>query len=664
MLKKILLICCIFVVSLSSKEFYYSFIDEDKSQISEFKKKKILSGNYKLNTIRRLVREGEIDEAYRKIVKFNENNRLRILNSSVILLYADILHRKGTIKYAREGAEKLTKAINTSNIQREDLLEAYKLLVLLNLKINKPDEAKYYANSIKKIFDNPLSRVYGQIAIAKIDMYKRRYIKAIKVLYKILVKTNNIDVATVVADELYDAYILANEDKKAYELAGKVLKKNIKFYANDSFLALKKVDKLIDANMPKFAIEILKMLLENAVEPQSINRFKFRLANTYMKIAGKDKKAMMLAKELYKDLMSQKHRTPYYKRVKIAIDEILMREGKIEPSMVAQRYFGSEIMEQKVLLQELLNLSKQKKYDSIHRMKNIYNKISSTITQRFGYKDIAEVFDTINAKMIRFYLENEKCIELSQVLDEVEDESLNVLIKNDKSRIQLFDCLIQIPDVRSYEMARKTFSKRKDARIYLSLEKIALLLDRGDDAYELVQKIDMINNDKVKEQEFLYRFLVYGKLNNKTSMAQFFRYTAKHKEYIAKNEDNPLIIDFYYQYYLYLQEQNKPTQALVILNKLYDKQEEMSAFIYSPFVELELEKEAKLNDDYETALKYLQLALQHTRKITNNQLANIYYNMAKAYEILNKKARYKQSIQKCKNLKKANNFYKKMCDKL
>ena len=89
------------------------------------------------------------------------------------------------------------------------------------------------------------------------------------------------------------------------------------------------------------------------------------------------------------------------------------------------------------------------------------------------------------------------------------------------------------------------------------MEKIALLLDKANDVYEFTQKIDMLNYEKINEEEFLYSFLVYGKLNNQTSMEQFFRYTMKHPTYIDKNENNPLIIDFYYQYYLYLQKQNE-----------------------------------------------------------------------------------------------------------
>ncbi len=648
----------------AKQDFYYSFINDDKSQIAEFKKQEILTGNHKLQTIKRLIREGQLEKAYKDMVKFKDKNKLKILNSSITILYADILYKRGGVRFLKEAILLLEKGINSSKIQRGDLLDAYKLLVVLNLNINKPKEAKFYANSITRIFDDPISKAFGKITLSQILIHQRHYRKAIRILYKILVKTKNLGVATVVADELYDAYILAGEDEKAYDLAGKVLKKNINYYANDSFLALKKVDKLIEANMPEFAIDILKMLLENAVENESVNRFKFRLANIYMKIAGKNPKYLSLAKELYRDLMVLKNKTPYYNQVKIVMDEILMREGKLEPAKILNKYPQSEVMEQKVLLQELLNASKRKEYESIHKMKHIYKKISPTITKRYGYKNIEELFDIINADMIKFYLDNEKCIELSDVLYLARDEALQVLIENNTSRVQLFDCLTEIPDERSYNMAKNSFKKSTDSSLYLSLEKIAILLDKIDDAYEFIQKIDMQNDEKVKSEEFLYRFLVYGKLNNASSMEQFFMYTKKHPEYIDANTDNPLIIDFYYQYYLYLQKYNEEKQAQIILNKLYKKQQEMGAFVYSPFVNLELAKEAKLDEDYLLALNYLELALKQTRKLTDDNLTHIYYEMYKIYEHLGKPNRANKSIKKCKNVKNSNNLYKKMCDKL
>jgi len=663
-LKKILLICLILVINLSSKDFYYSFIKSDKSQISEYDKKNILSGNYKLQTIKRLIREGQLEDAYKRILKFREKNKIKLLDSTAILIYSDILYKKGGTTNGRKAVTLLEQSINNSTLHRGDLLEAYKLLVLLNLKINKPKDAVYYAKSIGETFDDPMSKAFSKIALAQIDIYQRRYKKAIRVLYKILVQTRDIKVATVVADELYDVYILDKQDKKAYNLVQKVLSKNIQYYANDSYLALKKVDKLIKANMPEFAIKILKMLLDKAIEPKSIDRFKFKLANTYMRIAGKNTKYMLKAKELYKDLLARKKKIIYYKEVRMALDEILMREGKLIPSKVAEKYYNSESMSQKTLLQELLNYVKEKKYGYIQKIKKVYKGISNTTAQRFGYKNITKIFDEINAQMIKFYLNNNKCIELSEVLYLVSDGSIKDLIKNKRSRDKFFDCLSEVPDARSYKIVKQALEKTKDSNVYFSLEKIALLLNKVDDAYEYVQKIDMLNDDKIKQKEFLYRFMVYGKLNSTLSIKQFFRYTNKHPDYIEINDNNPMIIDFYYQYYLFLQENKKDIKALEILHKLYNKQKSMKAYVYSPFVELELSKEAKLDDNYTKALIYLKSALENMRKISPNDYTNIYYEMAKLYEKLDKKERYKDIIFKCKNIKGATNMYKKMCDKL
>jgi hypothetical protein len=663
-LNKILLICLILVINLNSKDFYYSFIKSDKSQISEYDKKNILSGNYKLETIKRLIREGQLEDAYKNILKFRKINKIKLLDSTAILIYSDILYKKSGTINGRKAVIILEKFINNSTLHQEDLLEAYKLLVLLNLKINKPKDAVYYAKSIGETFDDPMSKAFGKIALAQIDIHQRQYKKAIRVLYKILVKTKDIKVATVVADELYDVYILDKQDKKAYNLVQKVLSKNIQYYANDSYLALKKVDKLIKANMPEFAIKILKMLLNKAIEPKSIDKFKFKLANTYMRIAGKNTKYMSKAKELYKDLLARKKKVIYYKEVIIALDEILMREGKLIPSKVAERYYDLESMSQKALLQELLNYAKEKKYGYIQKIKKVYKDISNTTAQRFGYKTTSEIFDEIDMQMIKFYLNNNECVELSEVLYLVNYGSIKNLIKNKSGRDKFFDCLSETPDIRLYKIVKEALEKTKDSNVYFALEKIALLLNKVDDAYEYIQKIDMLNDNKIKQKEFLYRFIIYGKLNNTLSIKQFFRYTDKHPEYIQINDNNPMIIDFYYQYYLFLQENKKETKALDILYKLYEKQKSMKAYIYSPFVELELSKEAQLDDNYVKALRYLKNALENIRKISPNDYTKIYYKMAKLYEKIGKKEKYKDIIFKCKDTKGATNIYKKLCDKL
>ena len=655
----------VLTISFAKKDFYYSFIDEDKNQMEQYKKDKISGGNDKLSYIKRLVREGQLNEAYKSIVKFKEENSIKVLKSTVEILYAEILYKRGSKKFAIKGAALLENAINNGTIIESDLLEALRLLVKLEIKINKIKEAKFYANSIVESFDDPLSQAYGKIAEAQISTHRRKYKNSIRILYKILVKTKDIEVATVVADELYDVYVLNGEDEKAHNLATKVLKKNIAYYANDSFLALKKVDKLIKAQMPHLAIQILKMLLKNAKQKESINTFKYKLANAYMSIKTFETQYMLEAKELYKDLISSKRGNPYKKRAKMYIDEILMREGKLSPALIVRKYPHSEPMQEKSLMQELLNQANNHEYDRVNKVKKIYRKISIVTARRYGFTNIKEVFISIDEDMIRYYLKDDKCLELSKVLKKIDIGALKKIIIDNEANEKMFNCLLEYPSKVTFNIANKAFADSKNGNIYLYLEKIALQLNLNEEAYKLSQNLDMVEKDKelYKSKEFLYRFLIYGKLNNKYKMEKFFAYALRNKHYIEQNENEPLIIDFYYQYYLYLIDKNKEKQAIKILKKLYDAQNKMDAFVYSPFVEMQLSLEEKLDDNYKGALEYLELALDNPRNIKPNDLVQIYFEMSKIYKKLGKENRYKHMIDKCKDVKDADSLYKKMCDK-
>jgi tetratricopeptide (TPR) repeat protein len=676
-MKKLFYILSLFLLLLSDtygkKDFYYSFVDDDLNQISRDQKKQVVGGSNRLKTIKRYIKEGQLNVALKQIELFKNSNKVGMLSSDIILLNSEILYKLDTKKRAIEADQMLEKAINNSEIAQHNLLEAYRLLVLIKIRINKIKQAQYYAKAIEYSFDDPLSKVYGKVARAQIYVKTRNYRKAIKILRKELIETTSLDVATIIADELYDAYILNKNNDKAYELVQKVLKKNINYYANDSYKALNKIDKLIKAGMPKFAINIIKKLLENASVTDSIDNFKFLLANTYMDLAGFEKKYMPMAKDIYEELIIIKENNPYLKRSKMILDEIIMREGRFDPQMISSKYSSVESMQYKTLMQELLNAIADEKYEQIIRMKKVYSGIYTPIINRFGYNNIEEVYNLVNSKMIKYYLTSNQCQQLNNVIKSVSNKALLLLIEDKTATRNLFNCMVELPEKRSYMVAKNVYSKSKNADVYFNLEKIAILLNNYKDAFLFSQKLDMMGDAKVLSDEFLYRFLIYGQKQSDYSMEKFFSYARENEEFIYNNKYNPLIIDFYYQYYLYLLKQSQEEEAMDILNKLYDKQNEMNARVYSPFVELELTKYAKLDDKYEKALKYLKHGLNIKRmrdgrsidrKIKKDDLAHIYYEMAKIYQYLEKENRYKTMIKKCKNLKDIDSFYKKMCDKL
>jgi len=664
-LKFLLLLFVLISFLDAKKDFYYGFINSSGDQITEERKQKIADGFEIINHAREISKLGKVDEALSQIEAFKRVNKIKLLESDLIILYAELSLKKKSKRLILQSTKELEKAINDSKIHEEDLAKAYMVLIELKLNINKAEDAIYFANIIINNFDNPVTKAYGKIYLSKIYKYQKDYDKAINILYKILTQTTDLTVATLVADELFDVYILNGQREEAYELISKVLKKNIDFYAKDSFLALKEVNKLTKVGMPKFAVEILKELLEKTDDPGAIEDFKYKLADTYMQMYDGTDKYLLKAKELYTEIINDYSKGIYFERSKMYLDEISMRQGLIEPAVLAAKYKSSESMQQKVLLQELLNNKINKKYELILKTKRVYRKISDSIAKRFGYESIEALLDEVNTDLIKNYLKTGKCFLIDDALKTARDETFELLIKDPKTRDDFFECLIEVPSEKSYSKVVDTFNNDRDPKIYLYLERMALSLKKYDDAQGFSSKVDMVDDKKVLSEEFLYRFLVLYEKNDSSALDRFFDYANKNPNYIKDNQNNPVIIDFYYNYYLYLIKKDLKAQSEDILRKLYSKQKELKAYVYSPFVELELAKIEQTKNNNQQALDLLLSALDYSRKIKPNDLAQTYYEIIKLYEAFDNTIKKDEFIGRCKEIKDTkDSLYKKMCDEM
>ncbi|WP_321470188.1 hypothetical protein [Halarcobacter sp.] len=647
------------------KDFYYGFINSSGNQISEKRKQEIADGFEIINHARKISKEGKIDEAFSQIEAFKRINKINVLESDLIIVYGELALKKKSKRIILQASKELEAAINDSKIHEDDLAKAYMVLIELKLDTNKANDALYFANIIINNFDNPLIKAYGKIYLAKIHKYQRDYDKAITVLYKILTETTDIQIATIVADELFDVYIANGEREKAYELISKVLKRNIDYYAQDSFLALEKVDKLTKVGMPEFAVEILTELLGKTKKAASIEDFKYKLANTYMSMYDRTDKYLSKAKELYKDIINDFPNGIYFEKSKMYLDEILMRQGYIEPAILATKYQSSESMQQKVLLQELLNNKIKKNYEIILKSKRVYRKISNSIAKRFGYESIDAIFDEVNIELIQNYLKTGKCFLLNEALETAREQTFELLIKDEKTKYDFFECLIEVPTQKSYNQLLKTFNNDRDPNIYLYLERMALALKDYEEAESLSAKVEMVDNKDVLSKEFLYRFLILYEKNDNVALDRYFDYAYKNPQYIKDNNSNPVIIDFYYNYYLYLVKKGLTNESKDILRKLYNKQKELNAYVYSPFVELELAKIEQTNNNNKKALDLLLSALDYSRRIKPNDLAQTYYEIIKLYEAFDNPIKKDEFVNKCKEIKNTkDSLYKKMCDEM
>ncbi len=655
----------IITFSYAKKDFYYGFIDSQGNQISQKRILEVRDGFEIMNHARQLAKEGRIDEAYSQIDSFKKQNKIKILESDLIILYAELVLKKKSKRLILSVTKELEEAINDSKIHEADLAKAYMVLIELKLNTNKTNDAKYFANIIINNFDNKVTKAYGNIYLAKVYKYQKDYRKATSILYKVLTETTDVLVATLVADELFDVYILDGKKDKASELISKVLKKNIEYYANDSFFALEKVDRLVKVGMPEFAAQILVELLNRTTKAKSIEDFKFKLADTYMRMYDKTDKYLLEAKELYKDIINDYANGIYFEKSKMYIDEILMRERKIKPSVLASKYQNSESMQQKILLQELLNDRALKKYDVIFKSKKIYKKISNSIAQRFGYESVNVIFDEINIEMIKDHLNSGKCFLLKKAIESSRNETLELLIQDKEIKYKFFECLIEVPYEKAYLLVKETFSKSRNPNIYLYLERMALALQKYNEAEMYSSKVEMVDDKEVLSKEFLYKFMILNAKNDIIGLDKYFNYAYKNQQFIKENENNPVIIDFYYNYYLYLVKKELYVEAQAILKKLFEKQKESNAYVYSPFVELELAKHEQANNNNKESLELLLTALKNARKISPNDLAQTYYEISRLYEEFGNKLKKDEFINKCKEVENTkNSFYKKMCDEM
>ncbi len=649
----------------AQKDFYYSFIDSNGKQISEETKQTIKDGFDILENIKYLARNDKIEEAFTQVKELKDKNKLKILTSDITVLYSELVLKKDNKRLLLDAGDELEKAINSSLINEADLPHAYMLLVDLKLAVNKIDSAKYFAQIIVDNFDNKFTKTYGKIALAKVFKYQKDYNKSASYLFEILSTTKDKTIATLVADELFDVYVLAGETKKANDLISEVLKTNIEFYAVDTYLANKKINKLLKANMPEHAAEILIELLNTTIKEDQIEDYKYKLANTYMRMYDKTNYYLEKAKDLYKEIVNDYPNGFYSKNSAMYLDEILMRQGSIAPNIIAEKYEDSEEMQQKALMQELMNDKRDKKYENILKTQAIYKKISNDVAKRFGYKSMDEVFSEIDLEIIKDKIRRAECSELSDILQNAKDETFEKITEDEALKYSFFECLVETTNDKIFYQLKDIFNSSKDANIYLYLEKMALGLDKLDEALDFSAKVEMINDKKALANEFIIRYQINKAKDNANLMEKFFIYANYNKDYIKQSENSPAIIDFYHDYYFYLLSKNKEQEANAILESLYLKQKDFKAFVYSPFVEMELARISKDKNEKEKALDLLQGALKNARKIAPNDEVKIYYDILNLYDNLGNKSKKDEYIKKCKKVENTqDSLYKKMCDEM
>ena len=655
-------ILLISLLNAKDRDFYYSFIDSNGKQIPTKTKETIINTLNQLDEVKAIALDGKLHEAFEKLKIIKDNNKVSLLNADILILYSELVIKTNSKQHINSTSNELEVAINSSLIDQEDLLKAYLILIDLKLNINKVEDARYYAQTVVDIFDDEEAKAKGKISLAKIFKYQKDYKKASKVIFEILSDTKDKNIASIAANELFDIYLLEGRKEEANELMRQILATNPSFYSSDYIVANQRVDLLLKLDMTNFAMDILKNLIITSKKDDILEQTKYKLANLYMKLYDKTDTYLKLAKILYKDIIDNYPKSVNFDNSSMFYDEIKMRQKAILPNEVADKYPDNEAMQNKALLQELINNNFNKKYEDVIKMKKIYQDIPKDVLKRFGYENVDELLDMSHLGLIKEYLKEEDCIKLSYILKDLKTDIFKDIVNDDSLKQQFISCMREVPSIENYKQIKDIFKDTKDLDIYLILEAMALDVEEIDDALYYSSKIEKSKDKEMLKEEFLYKYQILKIDNNTGKLDRFFKNSLENNDLIEANIEKPIIIDFYYDLYLYLIKEGKEEEAFKILNSLNNKQNEFKAFVYSPFVESELSRLLKKQNNFQDAVNYLVLALEHAKNIKPEDEVKLYYDILTLYDNLGQKEQKEIYLQKCKNVKIEENFYKNMCN--
>ena len=655
-------ILLISLLNAKDRDFYYSFIDSNGKQIPTKTKETIINTLNQLDEVKAIALDGKLHEAFEKLKIIKDNNKVSLLNADILILYSELVIKTNSKQHINSTSNELEVAINSSLIDQEDLLKAYLILIDLKLNINKVEDARYYAQTVVDIFDDEEAKAKGKISLAKIFKYQKDYKKASKVIFEVLSDTKDKNIASIAANELFDIYLLEGRKEEANELMRQILATNPSFYSSDYIVANQRVDLFLKLDMTNFAIDILKNLIITSKKDDILEQTKYKLANLYMKLYDKTDTYLKLAKILYKDIIDNYPKSVNFDNSSMFYDEIKMRQKAILPNEVADKYPDNEAMQNKALLQELINNNFNKKYEDVIKMKKIYQDIPKDVLKRFGYENVDELLDMSHLGLIKEYLKEEDCIKLSYILKDLKTDIFKDIVNDDSLKQQFISCMREVPSIENYKQIKDIFKDTKDLDIYLILEAMALDVEEIDDALYYSSKIEKSKDKEMLKEEFLYKYQILKIDNNTGKLDRFFKNSLENNDLIEANIEKPIIIDFYYDLYLYLIKEGKEEEAFKILNSLNNKQNEFKAFVYSPFVESELSRLLKKQNNFQDAVNYLVLALEHAKNIKPEDEVKLYYDILTLYDSLGQKEQKEIYLQKCKNINIEDNFYKNMCN--
>ncbi len=654
MIKAIYLYLILAVVSLGSSEYLYDYMDHTGKQLSVKDKRQFFQQYASLNNIEESIVLGKYNKAIEDAQQLSKNATNKLIQSkATILLYRSIL-QQNKLKDIIINSKKLYKAITTYMIAEPDLAEGYMLYIDYLIRLKKFDKAKHYATKMINTDDYPLYKEYGMIHLSKIYTAQEKLSQAQFVLNKVLKNTDSIKIASVAAGIQFDIYIKQKKIEQAKKMISNILKYNIEFFIANPDTANTKLNTLMKYQMYDAVIEIGETLIKRSQNEKLKPEYMYKVATAQLLTLD-----LVNAKENFINIIHKYKLNKYAKKAKVGLDEILLREGKLKAESLLVRYKDSPIMQQKILLNELINLQKDGKYKLILSQQKAYRIITPSIVKAYGYKDMDTILEDVMQSLAKQYLKNGECIELTSFLRDNNDIFSKIIKWNDLDK-ELLNCFAQTGYKEGFTYLNDKYKSSQDEEILYLLEKSAIEIKEYMEALKISFRLESLGSKEIRQKEIIDRFIIINNMDILKAKDDFFNYISNNRWLIDNTEDLRLI-DILYQYYQFLEKTNS-LYSIDILEKLYNIQHQMQIYVYSPFVDIELATYYYEIKDYKKSKSILEKVI--LRPLTKvKKVHRYYYLLAKTYNKLNMPIEYIQSIDTCIK-SKGDSMWKQLCKKV
>ncbi len=653
---RIFYILLLVISSFATQDYLYDYVDDRGVQLSLGEQRKFFKEYDGLNIIEEHITLGEYKEAISKSRQLKSETTNKLIQSKAVLLQYRAILNQDKLKFIIQNEKRFIEDIENNQISEPDLPEAYMMYIDYLIKLNKYKKAKMYASKIIDTYSYPLYQEYGFIYIAKVYIEEGKINQAQVVLNKVLRTTKNVKIASLAAGIQFDIFIKQDKLLKAKSMIENVVKFNITFFANNPNLANDKLEILLKHHMYDVVIDIAKILLKENKNYKMVPSYLYKLATAQLLTLD-----LKSAKENFIKVMHNHRKSKYANKAKIGVDEILLREGKLNPISLASRYKDSPTMQQKILLQELINLKKNKKYKLILQQQKIYKKIVPSIIKSYGLDSIESILNNVRRLLVKQYLNNDRCKELALFLQD-NNNIFEELINQPKLEDKFLTCFSKTKYQDGFDYLYDKYKDTKNENLIYLLEKSAIQIGDYLKAFKLSLKLEKFGSKKLRQQEIIDRFLIINNIELLKAKDDFFHYLSNNMWLIESTQD-PMIIDILYQYYHFLENrQSSKNKSLHILHRLYETQNKLNTYVYSPFVEIELSTIEYETKNYKKAKELLEdVELKNSTKA--KKVHRYHYLKSKIFKKLEMDIEFMESIDSCIK-SNGDSMWKELCKKV